>query len=837
MKFIKNQKNTFVTITLALILVASAIIPLIAITKAEDVVTYSYISVIPNPVGVAQTTTILVWLNHVPPTADGPQGDHWEGTTIAVTRPDGTSQTLGPFDHDIVGGLSTAFTPTQVGTYTLQMHFPGQTLTGVPGRETHPAVGDYYEPSDSRIFELVVQEEQISLEPTVPIPEYWERPLYAENRELWELGSNWLMAAYDTTSRSFDSGSAFAPNNKAPNSAHILWTKPLTFGGLVGAEEPTVAYYQGLSYETMLSLGGFSAGAIILNGRLYYNTPLPPKYGYYCVDLNTGETIFYKNDSTLAPYPYGRNLGTGGYFPGGVPLSFAQILDYESPNQHGATAYLWSVVGSTWHMYDAWTGNYILSIEDVPSGTIAFGSHGELMVYRLEGANNRLIVWNSTLAIPPPTPIGSGAWQWRPDLYRGQTLNGTIGVQLNVTVPDETGSQALRQVDEDLIYAQTGDTFIGYDKDTGAKLWSATLNRVDYPPGAYRSLASTLSPYSIHDGVYVEFVKETMQWYGYEVKTGQLLWGPTESYDNDWGYYNGYTGRIGAYGNVYNAGYDGMVHAIDIQTGEEIWTYSTGEAGLETPYSTWPFYGGVTIADGKVIAATGEHSPGTPLWKGEKLHVMDAYTGDPLWNMSGWYQGNSITVADGKILAHNCYDNQIYCFGKGPSETTVTAPDTAVTLGDSLMIKGTVTDQSPGAIGTPAVSDESMSDWMGYIHQQKAIPADVKGVEVSIDVIDSNGNYRNIGTTSTDMSGTFGLMWAPDIPGQYTVMATFAGSESYASSYAQTYLGVVDAPEPTATPDPTPAPMTDTYVLGMGAAAIAAIVVIGLLILMMLRKK
>ena len=33
-------------------------------------------------------------------------------------------------------------------------------------------------------------------------------------------------------------------------------------------------------------------------------------------------------------------------------------------------AYLWFVTGSTYHMHDAFTGNYILSIENVPSGDI-----------------------------------------------------------------------------------------------------------------------------------------------------------------------------------------------------------------------------------------------------------------------------------------------------------------------------------------------------------------------------------------------------------------------------------------------------------------------------------
>jgi hypothetical protein len=126
---------------------------------------------------------------------------------------------------------------------------------------------------------------------------------------------------------------------------------------------------------------------------------------------------------------------------------------------------------------------------------------------------------------------------------------------------------------------------------------------------------------------------------------------------------------------------------------------------------------------------------------------------------------------------------------------------------------------------------------MEYLHLQEPIPANAKGVEVSLDVIDSNGNFRNIGTATSDMTGTFGYMWEPDIPGQYIVIATFAGSESYGSSYAQTYMGVVDAPQPTPPPEPTPAPMTDTYVLGMGAAAIIAIIVIGLVMILLLRKK
>ena len=38
--------------------------------------------------------------------------------------------TLGPFISDDTGGTHTQYTPTEVGAYTFQMSFPGQTLAG-----------------------------------------------------------------------------------------------------------------------------------------------------------------------------------------------------------------------------------------------------------------------------------------------------------------------------------------------------------------------------------------------------------------------------------------------------------------------------------------------------------------------------------------------------------------------------------------------------------------------------------------------------------------------------------------------------------------------------------
>jgi len=73
----------------------------------------------------------------------------------------------------------------------------------------------------------------------------------------------------------------------------------------------------------------------------------------------------------------------------------------------------------------------------------------------------------------------------------------------------------------------------------------------------------------------------------------------------------------------------------------------------------------------------------------------------------------------------------------------------------------------------PAVSDDSMSHFMEAVYMQQPLPTNSTGVPVTISVIDSNGNYRQIGSTTSDGSGMFTFTLIPDIPGNYTVIANF----------------------------------------------------------------
>jgi hypothetical protein len=144
---------------------------------------------------------------------------------------------------------------------------------------------------------------------------------------------------------------------------------------------------------------------------------------------------------------------------------------------------------------------------------------------------------------------------------------------------------------------------------------------------------------------------------------------------------------------------------------------------------------------------------------------------------------------------------------------------------------------SPGAEGIPAIADEYMSEWMEYVHMQKSLPKDAKGVEVVLETLDPNGNFYEIGTATSDINGNFAYAFTPEVPGLYTIIARFSGSESYFSSVAETAINVDEAPQASPTPTPPPPSMADIYIVPGIVGIIVAIVAVGLVLMLMLRKK
>ncbi|KON33266.1 MAG: hypothetical protein AC479_05230 [miscellaneous Crenarchaeota group-6 archaeon AD8-1] len=862
----KNKESALATITIILILIMAAITTL-PIVSAHDppleIPTYPYLVVSPNPVGVDQPLMLLMWIHGAPPTASGIAGDRYY-FTITVTKPDSTTQTLGPMISDATGSTYTTFTPTMIGEHTFTLNYPGQVISlyhpenGLPGQNSN-FINDTLLPSSTSV-KVTVQEDPIEKIPPYPLPsEYWIRPIEGQNTAWASLGSHWLGGGHIgyVYGGSID---LFQNDGTAPNSPHVMWTMPIEFGGVVGGttEIPEMTFYSGGSYE-----GRFTY-ALSMYGNVYFMTPLNhaggsrnPAGGYLSVDMRTGETNWESNQITQAS---------------GRPLVKGQLFDYESLNQHGVVAgTIWEEVGTTWLAYDAYTGQPIYNLTDVPRGTEVYTKKGEIVRYVLDYGDRRLLLWNNTqdqVGLHGALGTGSSAYQWRPI---GKEVNMSMAYSWNVSIPDLPGDSSpaiVGIIPGDIILGRSS-SFPGLggrreepqetitmwalsDKpaDRGRLVWIK-----DYP-APDGMLTVTLGPLSEEARVFTLSYAETFEWVGYDLDTGNQIWGPSGDDDfNALQYYGGGEGAgqkgFEAYGNLYVQGYGGEIHCYDMENGDLLWEYNNTNSGVETIWGNYPiFIAG--IADEKVYVFNNEHSPNSPYYKGEKVRCLDAFTGEELWTLLGWAgqtggRGTSTAViADGFLSYYSYYDNSVYCIGKGPSATTIEAPLTAVTQGDSLVITGSVTDQSPGArdsnrqlrfpSGVPAVADESMSAWMEYVYMQKPMPMDTMGVEVVLEVLDANGNFYEIGRTTTDSEGKYGLLWQPEIPGKYMVVASFLGSESYWGSHTSTYVGVVESDSGTDGngPSTTPSDNTSMYILGSTIAIIAAI---GIAAFFILRKK
>jgi outer membrane protein assembly factor BamB len=283
--------------------------------------------------------------------------------------------------------------------------------------------------------------------------------------------------------------------------------------------------------------------------------------------------------------------------------------------------------------------------------------------------------------------------------------------------------------------------------------------------------------------------------------TGEKIFGPTEP-EAAFNFYGGTTGITAPYaagdGILYSAGYAGIVYAYDFATGKTLFTYGNdvndpknNTRTAETAYGNYP-YQVAAVADGKVYLISSEHSLNAPPFKGAETRCINATTGEEIWKLIGMCNWQSIAVADGYFVYLNYNDMRIYCIGPGPSAASVLASPSVIKQGGKVLITGQVTDQTPytDLKGTPAISDADQGPWMDYTLMKNIPKPTVKGVEVSLDIIDPNGNFYHIDTVTSDSSGMFTKLWTPEVPGEYTIYATFAGSGSYGPSSAETAVGV-----------------------------------------------
>ncbi|HUJ84562.1 MAG TPA: hypothetical protein VLV84_03040 [Candidatus Acidoferrales bacterium] len=879
---LSNVNQKILSIALILVLSISAALAIVPSTKARDIqgtiATYAYLQAVPQQVGIGQNVFLVMWVDKPPTTAFGPLGDRWVGLSVTITQPDGKQVVLGPFQSDDAGGYTATFTPTELGNYTAVFSFPGETLTGDqgnPGGMTFAntqAIGDVFGASTSAAETISVTQTPASTISENPLPtSYWTNPVEAFNHNWYVIDGNWFGLGdveFANTGDYAVTGN-YNPYTTAPTSAHILWTTPLVpgspggqMGGEFGASEQG-NYYSGFQYQPKFS-------PIIINGVLYYDAV--PTYssggayqGWVARDLRSGQILWTKN--------YRNYFATGSY----DLLMCGQVYVYKSPNTYGGQSYLWATRTTNginyMDLFDAATGNYILSINGSgPTGSFGVtnieGSNGILLQYYTSTnatGTEFLNFWNSSVCL-----IGGGVDLGFSTLNQNSVTPYSKGVVWSVPLPNSYQGTAfppgvswiLDEVGHAVIDPDNNIAILGagageyamysfatgwvmraaYNLNNGALLWIKNQTETPY--------STVMAIPGANDGVYVEYTKETTTFSGYSTTTGQQVWGPTTPFQNPLGYYD-QTSGVCAGGALYAWTFGGWIYKYNITNGDLIWSYTDGTAGENTPYGVNPFWiigdYEATLAGGMLFAESG-HCYGPPLFSGAKLYAINATTGKLVWSIINFDTGSCPAVVDGQLLTFNAYDNQIYSYGVGPTKTTVSAPSVGVSTTTPITISGMVTDISSGSQqqavaanfpnGLPCVSDASMEQFMEAVYEQEPMPTNITGVPVTVYVLDSNNNYRSIGTTTTDASGFYSLNWTPDIKGNYTVTATFAGSPAYYASSAQTAF-YASAPAPTQAPTSTPLSglATQNTLEYIGVAIIIVIIIIGAVIALLVTRK
>ncbi len=843
--------------------------------------TYAFTDVEPNPCGVGQQMLIFGWINTLISGAAYTNEIRAVNYTFVITQPDGTNvTTFVPLVSNPGSEYDFTFTPSQVGNYTLYFSYPGQvqTVNATSTTGVLLTAGDVYEPSSASQTFTVTQTPSATVPygGYAPLPTaYWTRPIYQENQNWVSVASNWLGGAANEYFTQ-ESGAA-------PMTPHIMWTAPLEFGGLVGgsvtqAGDPTqqpaeiaMQYFTGMSYEDR------NNAPLIVNGILFYQEAAGETGGgagttgpEVAVDLTTGKVLW---TSTV-------------FYP-----SFAQVYDDITENQYGPSgAILWQTSGSTWIGYNAATYTDEYNLTNVPSGTQVMLNNGEIDIYQFSWSTTTNTGWiaqfNESATILNCTTSNAYPLEAPPNAM-GIVINcQTFGVyNYNTTITTNlsepataTGVTSTNTASPHIVGVIPGEYILGTSSNV-ALIANANPNEnpwvmwclsdaagsqgnvlwvQDYaaPSGNLTEMLNTqpLDPYT---NEWTMTYQETGQRLAYSLATGDLVWGPSAIAQTGFQYYSSREG-VPAYGNLYVAGYGGIVYCYSMLNGTLLWTYGNGGEGNTTqmynngPWGLYPTH--ITeFADGVLYTFSGEHGNGQPLYQGELMRAINATTGALLWTLSDSSAaglGTSmqpLAIADGYAEFFNCYDNQIYVIGQGPSETTVSAPQAALSYGQPVVISGTVMDISAGTQqneqamdfphGVPCASDASESQWMSYVYQQQPEPTNFTGVPVTLTVLDSNGNTRVIGTATTDSSGMFTLTWTPDVAGNYTVYASFAGSQAYYGSSAETSFTVMQQPSATTAPTATPTSVADMYFVPAIAAIIVVIIIVGIaLALLMLRK-
>ena len=821
------------------------------VTPTVTLETISYISVRPNPVGVGQPILVNIWVQpplHVTRAHTG--------YSVIFTSPSGKETVVGPvnsFTADTTYWFEYVF--DEVGTWKYQFTFDGDYypsgwyLNGVryanlsdvppvPPGETLATTASffadtvYYKPSKSAKYDLVVQQEQLISWLPSPLPtDYWTRPISIENREWWIIGGNNPYygvgggEGWPENTNAYRNNYDFVPYVQGPSSAHIVWKRLGSlsgiFGGAYGTSSAFLAYGGGAFQFGPTGPGNSGNPNIVYMGRVYQTVvkemPITvngsvntlPTNVWQCYDLRTGEIFWELTGITSPPtvISYEANVPAvpGAVFRIGastnlVSLSGNRLIKYNPLN--GAVNLNITLASPALSSSTVYADPYVLSIQDL--GSAAGANRYRLINWSMLGTST-----NFTTRIQRNSNI----------TYPFSSL-GTADFEAMVAVTAQGQSTSATGV-------SIGNRFIGVSLTNGQVLWNVTTEMTSGTQGSFSGSTAIAD----HGKYAIRF--NDGKWHCYDMRTGNVAW-VSELTSYPWGTFGAYAAQS-AYGLLFYEQYDGVV-AYDWDTGDVVWRFSAPSIPYETPYQgQYSWFSDAIVADGKLYSYTVEHSPTAPITRGQRLFCLNATTGAHIWNITGATAPG--LVADGYMTGSSYYDGYLYVYGKGKSATTVTASQKTIAKGATVLIEGTVLDQSPSQPNTPCVSKESMTEYMEYLHLQHVHPASVVGVPVALSAIRSDGGFVDIGTVTTNgYYGTFSHAWTPPDEATYTIVASFNGDQSYGSSSAATGLHVGAAVETQEPPNIDLPPDNTMLLYGILVAVVIAILIGLVAIALVLRK-
>ena len=566
---------------------------------------------------------------------------------------------------------------------------------------------------------------------------------------------------------------------------------------------------------------------------------------------------FYNNATTGQPANYYLALWNSsllfngeGFQPGTTGLTPSP----DTSTGNSRTTYAWQ--NTTSYV------NNVLTTTSINASTVTLGTTA---VNATMG--KRYAILNSTVV--GGAPVQNLSIPWRNTMTQTPTV---LAVKYNDYMIAMNGSYplitAVTQNTTGTVYLQSANwTYFKVDINTASPTfgqvlwWSPTYSHLQNETltfGGYDPIAQVITVVS----------KETQNIWGYGTDNqnkGAFLWAtnsvnaiqqqdmtPLDYFGEP---FYPYFATQTAYGNVYGLSYGGVLFCYDLTTGIRIWSNGNGHTpgnNTDTGTSVPGYYPQLiqAVGNGVIYTVATQHTTITPISKGQMARAINATDGTEIWQISdytGSFSSFSYAMADGYSNWFNGFDNRIYTVGRGPSTLTVSAPDLSAASNQPAVIKGTVFDISAGSKqteqagrfpnGIPVASDANMTSWMGYVYQQMPLPINFKGVEVTISVVDTNNNQRVIGTATTDATGQYNLVYTPEIPGKYFVIATFAGTNGYWPSTATTAFNVME-PAPTANPAPIQEKSAaDLYFVPAIAGLFVLVAIIGIVIIILVLRK